>query len=52
MPERLGLTILRRITDSPIYAAECRHQADYWYSCEWVGKETGDYSRVNLVRKG
>jgi hypothetical protein len=33
------LIVLRRITDSPIYAAECRHHADYWYSGEWIGKE-------------
>jgi hypothetical protein len=36
MPERLGLVILPvlRIADSPLYAVECRHRADYWYSCE------------------
>ena len=36
IPERLRFVILLRITDSPIYAAECRHNVDCcWYSCEY-----------------
>ena len=31
----LGLLILRRITDSPVHAVECRHH----YCSEWIGKK-------------
>ena len=47
MPERLGLIILLRIIDSPLYAVECHHRrlpALLW--------KTSDHSRLNLVRKG
>ena len=39
LPELLGLIMLLLITDSPLYAVECRHHADYWYSYDWIRKE-------------
>ena len=39
IPELLVLTILLFITDSPLYAVEYRHRADYWYSYECIREE-------------
>jgi hypothetical protein len=48
MPERPGLTILLRITDGPVYAAECRHPADCWYSYEWSRKKRRSMIPVSI----
>jgi hypothetical protein len=43
----LGLLILQRITDSPVYPVECRH---HYYS-ELIGEKRLAMTLLDLVRK-